>query len=389
MRVLMISSNWAPVTRGGAEAYVADLTQMLRSRGHDVGALTLGIAGPDVVEAVRARPHGLDSHTRRPPVARVAFHGVDVWRPDTPRALTRAVRRFAPDVVHSHVVAGMSVAALTTPAKLGVPHVHTLHDHWLRCWRSTGTTRRQGACGPACAAIATLRAAALRRSAPHVVIAISNDLRRRHAASIPPAADVRVLHHPAAAPDAPRPVRPPHAPPVFGFLGQLNPNKGVRTLLDAAAAMAPQEARFVVAGAGRLEAEVAARSSDQLEYRGWVNGTAKERFFADIDCLVVPSLWAEPAGLVVGEAAVRGVPVIAAEVGGLPEYVPPSCRDLLFPPGDAERLVQRLRTFAASPSGFAVDPAAVRTWDEHCDDITAAYDRARQIVDHSRPAVPA
>ena len=389
MRVLMISSNWAPVTGGGAEAYVAELTHMLRSRGHDVAAMTLGTAGPDVVGTVPARPHRLDAHTSRPALARLAFHAADGWRPGTAPALANAVRRFRPDVIHSHVVAGMSVAALTAPAKLGIAHVHTLHDHWLRCWRSTGTSRHQRPCGPACSAIAAVRAAALRRSAPHVVIAISNDLRRRQATSLPPAAEVRVLHHPAVAPGTPRPARPPHSPPVFGFMGQLNPNKGVHTLLDAAAAMAPQEARFVVAGTGRLASEVAARASAQVDYRGWVGGADKERFFADIDCLVVPSLWAEPAGLVVGEAVVRGIPVVAADVGGLPEYVPASCRALLFPPGDSRRLVQRLRTFAASPGGFAVDPAAVRTWDEHGDEMTAAYEQARRIVGGSRRGVSA
>jgi glycosyltransferase involved in cell wall biosynthesis len=88
-------------------------------------------------------------------------------------------------------------------------------------------------------------------------------------------------------------------------------------------------------------------------------------------------VWQEPAGLVVGEAAVRGVPVIASDVGGLPEYVPPPCRPLLCPPGDAPALAQRIRTFAAQPQNYAVDPSMVGTWDDHVDAVLAAYDRAR------------
>lgn len=383
MRILMVSSNWPPVTAGGAEAYVRDLTAALRARGDSVAAVTLGIPGDDVVGNVAPRPHRLSDHQRAGRVAQLRFHLADVWRRDTATAIERGVRAFAPDVVHTHVVTGMSVNALTTPARLGVPHVHTLHDYWLRCWRSTGTRRDQRPCGPSCRAIAHRRHAALRRSCPDVTIGISRSIVAGHEPYDVPG-DVRVVLHPATPPahGMPRADRAPDSMPTFGFLGQLNPNKGIRHFLDAASRLA-SEARFVTAGRGRLDAEVGrAQAAGTVDHRGWVSDEEKERFFTDIDALVVPSLWSEPAGLVVLEAAVRGVPVIASNVGGIPEYVPEPCRPLLFPPGDVDALVGRLRDFGADPTRFTVSASAVKTWDEHLDEVLAAYEAAVRTRAH-------
>lgn len=371
----MVSSNWPPSRGGGAEAYVADLTAALRERGHRVAGVTLGIDGEDVVGIVPACPHRLDAHRGSGRLRQAMFHGADVWRRSSIATLRAAAQRFAPDVVHTHVVTGMSVSALTAPSRMGVPHVHTLHDHWLRCWRSTGTRANQQPCGPACTAVSWLRAAALRQHGPHVVVGISEAVLNSHAEL---GGEATVVRHPAAA--APSAVRTPSAPTTFGFLGQLNPNKGVQVFLDAARILAGAGLRFVVAGRGRLQGDVEAASTAGVQYRGWVAGQDKEAFFADIDCLVVPSVWAEPAGLVVNEAAARGIPVIASAVGGLPEYVPASCRPLLTPPSDAHALAAAMRRFADAPERFVVDPAHVLDWDEHLAALLRAYERARELV---------
>lgn len=51
-----------------------------------------------------------------------------------------------------------------------------------------------------------------------------------------------------------------------------------------------------------------------------------EPVYDEMSVLIVPSLWQEAWGLVATEAQIRGIPVIAAKIGGLPEakrYVPP------------------------------------------------------------------
>ena len=56
-RILMISSLWPPVVLGGAESYASALAEQLRARGGEVGVLTLGVGGADVVSTVSPWPY--------------------------------------------------------------------------------------------------------------------------------------------------------------------------------------------------------------------------------------------------------------------------------------------------------------------------------------------
>jgi glycosyltransferase involved in cell wall biosynthesis len=203
-----------------------------------------------------------------------------------------------------------------------------------------------------------------------VTIAISNAILEQHRA-LPWSAGARVLRHPLEEAPVRRRSLPAPRQAVFGYLGQLNPNKGVRVLLDA---HRQTGYHLLIAGKGRLESAVRDAASDRLRYIGWVAGTEREQFFDSIDCLVVPSTWCEPAGLVVNEAAARGIQVVASDAGGLPEYVPDACRPLLAVPGDDGDLALRMKTFAEDPESFqpgAPDPT--RTGGAHVADVVGAY----------------
>lgn len=67
------------------------------------------------------------------------------------------------------------------------------------------------------------------------------------------------------------------------------------------------------------------------------------------DCLVCPSIWAEAAGLVIIEALSSGLPVIASNVGGIPEFVEDGKSGFLFPAGDVEQLTEMLRRLNGNP----------------------------------------
>ncbi len=55
-----------------------------------------------------------------------------------------------------------------------------------------------------------------------------------------------------------------------------------------------------------------------VEYRGWVDEREKETMLAEVDCLVVPSEWEDPAPLVVNEARRRGIVVVGTTAGRHP-----------------------------------------------------------------------
>src|SRR4051794_19240690 len=231
-RVLMVSSLWPPEVIGGAELYAHSLASALTADGHTVGAVTLGVPGDDVVTTVKAWPVDVRELRQSSLWRRAGFHGRDVWRRDTSRAIFDAIAQFNPDVVHTHAVHGMSVAALTAPGRAGVAHVHTLHDFWLRCWRSTLTRRHGGPCGRSCRAIAAWRSGAMRIHPPDVTIAISRAVLEQHPALLTSGRAKIIRHAVEDAAPRTRPIPRPGAA-VFGYIGQVNPNKGISVLLDA------------------------------------------------------------------------------------------------------------------------------------------------------------
>ena len=371
-RVLFVSSLWPPDVLGGAEIYAERLARELATRGDETGAVTLGVTAPGVVAQVPPRPYRLSEFAAQPPHRKAAYHVADLYRPDAARVLRGAIRDFRPDVVHSHAVQGMSISVLAEPARLRVPHVHTLHDLWLLCQRSTMVRRSGEGCVTRCAscrAISATRSAIARRGFPHVVVAPSEALAREHRAFAPAAGRLRVVRHPVE--PAARAERDGSAS-RFGFLGQLVEIKGIATLLDAFAA---DGARLSIAGDGPLRprVEAAAAASERIEYLGWLDDAARERFFAEIDCLVVPSEWREPAPLVINEATARGVPVIGSASGGIPELVPEPCRELLFPAGDAAALAGSIARFLAEPERYRDFSPPDWGWDDHVAAIRAAY----------------
>ena len=60
--------------------------------------------------------------------------------------------------------------------------------------------------------------------------------------------------------------------------------------------------------------------------------------YQSIDLLVVPSLWEEPFGMIVLEAYMHGVPVIAARRGGLPEIVDDGTTGCLYDPAQPQSM---------------------------------------------------
>ena len=345
--------------------------------------VTLGVPGDDVVATVSPFGYHLDEYVEQGRLRRSAFHLADLYRVATRRILAEAIESFRPDVVHTHALSGLSTSALTTPSALGVAHVHTVHDHWLVCERLVRVRRDGTACESICATCAIwsrARRVVVARHRPNLLLVGSRDAATEHTELIawtrgrtrvvpPPVPDPPHVHG-----RAPHPSRPP----VFGYLGRLEAVKGIRTLLTAFDSTRLGGATLVIGGDGPLRRELEARADPNVRFEGWIDGDRKDAFFADIDCLVVPSECRELAGLVILEARARRLPVIGARIGGIPEFVAVESQPLLFRAGDPIDLFRVLAELVADPGAYVGSAgSAVTTWPEHLDAVLEAYSDAR------------
>jgi glycosyltransferase involved in cell wall biosynthesis len=128
-------------------------------------------------------------------------------------------------------------------------------------------------------------------------------------------------------------------PLTFGYLGRINIEKGVGTLLGASRRLPANGWKLLIAGREASAADNMRSLAQGLpvEFLGFVS---PRELFDRIDVLVVPSIWAEPLPRSILEAYAAGVPVIGANSGGIPDLIGMANKDWLFPAANAVALAE-------------------------------------------------
>lgn len=141
------------------------------------------------------------------------------------------------------------------------------------------------------------------------------------------------------------------------FVGRLVERKGVTHLVEAVRRLpADVRAHLTIVGEGpersNLEAQVAQENlAERVTVRGRVSAAELRDAYAGSSVLVLPSIVdarsdTEGLGVVLLEAMAYGVPVIASDIGGIPDIVVNAESGLLVPPGDASALSHALLLLA-------------------------------------------
>ena len=374
MRVLIVNTLYPPAQIGGAERSVAELAQGLAATGVQTAVLTLGAGGSTerdrdgVVTVYRAPLRNLywpyDGERRRA-VQRAIWHGLEAANPLMNGAVDAVVAATRPDLIHLHLSTGFSLSVHRAAARRGLPLVQTLRDWSMMCVRAS-MFRRERRCVRRCGACVLATAAKRARSqAVDHVIGLSQPVLNAHiGAGYFRASSTSVIGNAASdRPVQPRPALTDGASVAFGFMGRIEPEKGIEVLLRATAALSGDWRLWI---AGRGAAAYVARLQDA--YRDprivWLGQVEPAAFWRRIDVLVAPSVWIEPFGRVVIEAAQQGRGVIASRIGGLPEAAQAAEAAILTTPGDVADLSRALQQVLAAPDRWrAAGPDRAR-WTE-------------------------
>lgn len=140
---------------------------------------------------------------------------------------------------------------------------------------------------------------------------------------------------------------------VFGVFGRLCPEKGQRTAIEALFLLNQQrlDAELIIVGDGPDRSDLESFASalgiaDRVRFTGFVEDVRE--LMSACEVVAAPSL-KEGFGLVAVEAMALQRPVIASDVGGLPEIVVPGETGFLFAPEEPAALAQALSELAADP----------------------------------------
>ena len=322
-----------------------------------------GRAGPAFSVRYMAEQHVRDGsaatvvcRTDRPGLLRETCSGVNILRIGTnfsPQQVLaifgQALNYYQPEIVHTNLLIQMPVRALGRFIKQSsLKLVHTIREFSLLC--PNELMRSGSVCNEQCSecrdATNPLRIFA---NSVDAAIGVSSFMVDIHDSMgvFPPTTIKRAIHN---AYDPPHQVRAPEAvglPLRLGYLGRLDPMKGVELLLATLSTSLKNRdwtiligGRGSVAGNSSPEYEAKLRKTYQdprIQFLGFLDPA---KLLSKIDVLVVPSIWQEPFARVTIEAYAHGVPVIGSRRGGIPESIEHGKTGYVFDPetpGDLER----------------------------------------------------
>lgn len=160
-----------------------------------------------------------------------------------------------------------------------------------------------------------------------------------------------------------------------GYIGRLDPKKGVDVLCDAVQMLPadlPLELKIFgpinngsSAYAERIQSQ--SEGDTRINFRGKLEREKVAAAYSEIDVLVVPSIWYENSPITISEALSHGCPVVCSDTEGMTDLVQDSINGLTFPVGKSTALAGCLRRLIEDRSLLATlrsNVCAVESTDE-------------------------
>ena len=345
MMKILIAHN-AYQQSGGEDAVVNAEIALLRRYGHDV-------------EVYRRHNDELKSMPKAVAAAST------IWSLRAAGELERLCEMFEPDLIHAHNTFPLISPSFSWMAKRkNIPVVQTLHNFRLLCpqatflrngqvcedclgklpWRAvTRKCYRDSSLQSAVAVgmLAMHRGIGTYRDHITHYIALNAFCRNKFIEGGLPADRIRIKPNFVASP----------ATPVWEhrqgsvFIGRLSPEKGLTVLIDAMRKL--NSASTQIVGSGPLETLV--RQAFRSNYLGFRSHAQVLELLHAVQFLIAPSTCYETFGLALVEAFACGTPVIASRHGAFAELVKDGVTGLLFNPGDASDLAEKMAWAESHP----------------------------------------
>ena len=328
MKILQITSA---ASFGGGERYVADLTNSLVARGHDLYAVLR--PNSPLIGHLHLDPDNIKTLPLRNSIDVASAH-----------ELARFVARHGIEVVHAHMARDYSLAAYAARRNRKTKFVVTRHVLFQ---------------------LSRLHRHTLARA--HSVIAVSNAVAREiRAQRVVSDSQLAVVPNGVAVDrfkvdfDRTQFLKTLGLPadgPVVGSIGELRTLKRHDDFIRAAALIAPQfpDAHFVLAGLDtslsreihkHLEQLVTeTRIRDRFHFVGWVEDA--EKLLRSLDVFVSASE-TESFGLAIAEAMAAGTPVVATATEGARELITDQETGFLVPIGDVTAIAKSIMNLLSS-----------------------------------------
>jgi glycosyltransferase involved in cell wall biosynthesis len=356
MKLCLINNLYPPHARGGAEQVVYKTVQGLLRAGHKVVVITTAPGGAhkwqeNNLTVYRFQPWNLFFYTnahKYSVVHRALWHLIDMFHFGAAKHVKNILQTEAPNVVHTHNLMGVSFLVPKVIRKLGIRHLHTVHD--VQLVEPSGIILKQSENSWRYSGVATkLYTGLMKRlvGSPNVVISPSQFLLDFYEKrSFFEKSKRVVLRNPVSQVEQTNlEQRFENEVLNFLYLGQIEEHKGVLFLVEVFRMFQNKKAVLHIAGTGSKLGSIkniALKNSENIIVHGKVDRADLAKLFSKTDVLVVPSLCYENSPTVIFESFSFGVPVLASRVEGVAELINEGENGKTFETGDELDLKKKL-----------------------------------------------
>ncbi|NQT27209.1 glycosyltransferase family 4 protein [candidate division KSB1 bacterium] len=373
LKILMVNKFF--YVKGGSERYFFELSHLLESKGHTVIPFAMhhpnNVASPYSEYFVEHTEYNTSGFRRW--IDQVHQAGKMIYSLHAQKQIEALIQKTRPDIAHLHMIDHqISPSILPVLKKYNIPVIQTVHQYKLVCpnYRLYIPQKREicSRCVGGSLIHPIIQKCHRNSRVASGMVALEAFIHRtiriyRH---------INLFHVPShfmgqklIEGGIPKD-RVAHAfytidmdsfpfssrsEPYYVYVGRLSDEKGILTLIEAA--RFNKDFRLLIIGDGPQRNQIERIIQDQglhnIELTGTLDKSALRKIVGKARFLVVPSEWHDNSPLVIYEAFSMGKPVIASNLGGMPELVDHGETGLLFPAGQVESLRDAIRRLMQEP----------------------------------------
>lgn len=371
MKILLV--NYRYFISGGPEKYMFNIKKVLEENGHEVIPFSIH-SNKNVeteysryfVEPIGSRDAVYFDEVKKTPKSIWQMISRSVYSLEVKKAIQKEIREQKPDIAYIiHFVNKLSPSVIRGAKQMGVPVVLRLSDYFLLCPRFdflSGTeicedclTKGYKCCIKKRCVKGSLAASLIRVFSMKIhkwmniykdvdaFVTPSEYLRRK---LIDNGFDEKKIHCIPTFTTSKTDVGEPVIGDYGLYFGRIAVEKGVDTVIRAYEQLPDQKLKIMgddtTDEAIRLKQYIKDKKIKNIEFLGFKSGAELEEVIKNCRFVVIPSIWYDNLPNTALEAFRFGKPVIASEIGSLPELVMDKFNGYLFKPSDYNDLVCKL-----------------------------------------------
>lgn len=413
MKILLV--NYRYFISGGPEKYMFNIKKMLEDNGHEVIPFSVhsnkNVETPYskyFVEPIGSRDATYFEECKKTPRVIWQMLSRSIYSVEVEKAIRREIEQVRPDLVYIiHFVNKLSPSVIRGAKKMGVPVVLRLSDYFLLCPRFDflydkkpcedclkcgyrTCIRRRCVKGSLFASLVRVLSMKI-----HNLLNIYQDVD----AFITPSQFLRSKlmengfggDRITCIPTFTASKSEVGAPRIgeYGlYFGRISEEKGVETVVRAFEQLPDHRVKIMgddtTEEAGRLKAYVQEKNLQNIEFTGFKSGEEMEDIIKGARYTLIPSVWYDNLPNTALESFQYSKPVIASNIGSLPELVLDGVNGFLFEAGNAEDLRQKVLLFSEDETVEKMGAASRARLEErfapktHYDALMKVFDQVRK-----------